>query len=113
MANPTSVGVDDNYPAVLEVVNTATRSVTLNSQRSYFLRHLSVDTGGNATTDTIYLAFAAADVDADKSEGADKFALVSGGEVVIGPGVSSLKFETEANDPTMTIMPNRKTFGNW
>lgn len=102
MANPSSVS---EKPAILEATTTQD-TVALDPWRRYSLSHNQVNTAGAGATQTIYLA-TAADVTASADSGADKAALIDIRTLVIGPGVSVLRFKTAAGSPTFTIVPHR------
>lgn len=111
MSNPTSVGVSDGNPAVLEATTTL-QAVTLDPQREYTVGHDGEDTAGSSSTGSVYLAVDAA-VDNDASEGANKAKLINGRSLVIGPGVGVLKFRTASGSPTFTINPGPRLHGQW
>lgn len=109
MANPTSVGLNDDYgPAILEATTTPA-SVTLDGNKQYLLQHNAQDTSGSAVTDDIMCAVAGAT--ASKTSGANKFLLISGTPIFIGPGITTLTIDAAANAPTMSVFPLRTTFG--
>ena len=112
MANPTSVGVDDAKPACIEATTTS-RSLTLNAQRQYTLKHSGVSAAGATTTDTIYLAFGAAVTTVSDLNEANKWSLQDGQSVVVGPQLKTLYFRTAANSPTFAIMPSAQLFGDF
>jgi hypothetical protein len=112
MANPSSVGVDDANMAVL-VTAASDGTVTLNPQRTYTVAHDGERNDGSTTdTSTIYLANDAV-ADRDGSEGANKAKLLFGRELVIGPGITTLHFGTEAGTPTLTIVPGIDLYGDF
>lgn len=109
MANPTAL---TGVPAVLEATTTAAQ-VTLDKAREYTIYHNGLDTSLAAVTTPIIFSFVATVV-ADGNEGADKAILIDGGApMVIGPGVSVLKFDTSSGSPTMTIIPSPKHADKW
>lgn len=113
MANPTDISSSNN-PVVLEATTTED-DIILNADRTYRLFHDGEDTSGTGATDTIYLKFDAAGVDNDESEGDNKFKLMDGREVVIGPGVARLYFQVKSSggSPTFSIMPGLRRFGDF
>ena len=108
MANPTTVGVDDNNPAVLKVTTTVF-TVTLEPQREYMLVHNGLNVGGTADTGTIFFGIAANPA-VDYDEGADLGQLNAGAgksPIVIGPGLKEIRLDTDGTGPTCTIIPGR------
>ena len=99
MANPTAL---TNRPAVL-VASAVESTVNLLGNRAYTFAHDGEDTDGNPDTNTIYLSVSA-DVDADESEGADKFKLISGRAVDFPKGLTTVKFSTEIGSPTFSVV---------
>lgn len=98
MANPTSmIGGVANLAA-----GTSEQSITLDPQREYSLGHNGVDSAGSADTNTIFLSLGSAVV-ASYAAGEDKFPLLSGSSVIVGPGVSVIRFKTASGAPTFRI----------
>lgn len=108
MANPSAI---DGGVAVL-VAGTGQAQVALNPDREYTVVHDGEDAAGAGDTNTIYLA-TDGNVDADASEGADKFKLKNGRAAVIGPGKEVLKFKCAAGAPTFSVDPGPRLMGNW
>ncbi len=102
MGNPTRI---DGELAVL-VAGTTEKSVALNVKREYTLAHDSEDAAGDAATNTIYLATDDGSTVADATAGKNKFKLLAGRSVVIGPDVSAIKFRTAAGAPTFSVSPS-------
>jgi len=111
MANPSSVGVADADMAVL-VSAAADGSITLNPQRTYTLAHDGEQNDGTTDTNTIYLANNATVVRTE-AEGANKAKLLFGRELVVGPGITTLHFGTEAGTPTFTVIPGLDLYGDF
>ena len=108
MANPTSI---DGRPAVLAVPSGPAEQVTLNPDRQYSIAHTGKDTGGATAGQDVYLATEAS-VDADGSEGPDKYILADGEFIVLPPGIGVLKFQS-AGTPTIKVMPGARLNGQW
>ena len=111
MANPASVGVDDDYPAVVLADSAAESSITLDPNKQYMIFHDGEDGTGTAETGTIVFKCDTAAVDTDASEGANKAKLMAERWFYLGPGIATLYFDIAANDCTFTIIPVRNTFG--
>jgi hypothetical protein len=111
MANPTSVGVADFNMAVL-VCTAGDSTITLNPQRTYTLAHDGETNAGVTDTATIYLANDATVVRTE-AEGANKAKLLFGRELVVGPGITTLHFGTEAGTPTFTVIPGIDLYGDF
>lgn len=104
MANPSTVGVGDYKPAILQAETTES-SVTLNPNKLYEIWHMGTDEAGNAQTDLIYLSTSAS-VDADASNDEDKLKLEDGHPFPVRiSGWGTLYFESAENDPTFQIVP--------
>lgn len=98
MANPTEL-----YGGVATVVTGTTQvSLTIDPHRIYTVFHTGLGTGLAADTNPVMLAIDG-NVDADGSEGSDKFILLSQAYVEIGPGKSVVKFKTAAGAPTVCL----------
>lgn len=98
MSTPSAI---DGGLAVLEAATTE-RVVTLNRLREYTLRHDGEDTTGAADTNTVYLAINGSPPP-DSAGGLDRFKLLNGSVVVIGPDVSSLRYKATSGAPTISI----------
>ena len=98
MSNPNAV---DGGLAVLEAATTE-RSVALNRYREYTLRHDGEDATGSPNSSTVYLALNQAP-SPDAAAGEDRFKLLAGSVVVIGPGVTTLRFRTASGAPTISV----------
>lgn len=101
MANPETIAGE---LAVL-VAGTAAASVALDARREYTFAHDGEDANGDSDVNTIYLA-TAAEATATAAEGLDKFKLLAGRSVVIGPGVGTCHFKVAAGAPTMSVAPS-------
>lgn len=106
MANPTTLSTN---PAVL-VASTSEFTLTIDGERAYTFAHDSEDSSGDTDSNTIYLAINAA-VTADPTEGNNKIKLINGRSVVIGPGVTRVRFKCASGGPTMTVMPDVHALG--
>ena len=74
-------------------------TVTLDEQFCYHVRHTGVDASGNDDANsalTAYLSYASG-VTVDMSEEDDKYPLMDGEYVVIGPGIATLYIDAAAN----------------
>jgi len=113
MANPTSVGVTNQYPALLEVTATAI-TVVLSVQRSYSLWHLGIKNDGAADTNAIHCSISQT-TPVDFEPAADYFVLDGAGHangIIIGPGIAALNLDAAAGGPLMNIVPSEEKFGN-
>jgi len=108
MANPTSI---DGAPAVLAVPTSPAEQVTLNVDRAYTVTHTGKQAGGTTDVNDVYLSTSAA-VDADASEGSDKYILAAGEAITLPPGIGVLKFQS-AGTPTIKVMPGPRRNGLW
>ncbi len=100
--NPEAIG---SQLAVV-AASTAEQSVKLDPAREYSLAHDGQDAQGYEDTATIYLATDAGSVVPNAAEGLNKFKLLAGRAVVVGPHVSVLKFRTAAGAPTFSVSPS-------
>ena len=103
MSNPASVGLSGNYEPALIATTTTASSTTLDPNVQYMLQHNGIDESGNAQTE--YIMIATDDSTAAAGSGAGKGILTTSNTVLVGPGITTLKFDASANDPTMTIFP--------
>jgi hypothetical protein len=103
MPNPTTVGAGSNYePAIIEAT-TAASTVTLNEKKQYELIHNGINTSAAAATDHIMLA--TDDSTAANTAGAGQGILTTSHKLTLGPNITTLKFDANANAPTFTIIP--------
>jgi len=107
--DPTSVGVGDYNPAILEAT-TSPSTVTLDGNKQYQLIHNGIGEDGVAHTGYIMLGFNGAT--AEVTSGVDKAILSSGIIMTIGPGITTLKLDASADDPTVSVVPISNDFGN-
>lgn len=105
MANPTSIGVNDPYPAVL-LIGTTKITVDLDPRKEYMIYHDREDDSGSSNVETVYMTFHHPNVDADQSEGANKAKLIDGRELPIGPGIGRMMLQTASGSVTVTVAPN-------
>lgn len=90
--------VTDHFGVV--ALNAATEvEVTLDEKFAYQVRHAGVDASGNDDANsaiTAFLSFASG-VTADLSEEDDKYPLMDGQAIEIGPGIATLYIDSTAN----------------
>jgi hypothetical protein len=116
VANPTSCGLADGYSCVIATSSTSA-TVLLNAGKQYSIGHDGEDNAGNpGITATVYGALtmrgdaSTITVDADSSEGPNKFKLIAGRALLLPPGVSSIKLKTSVvTGPTVTLMVGRQS----
>lgn len=105
MANETTMS---NLPVVLEATSSQ-QTITINPYKWHEIEHFGEDASGSSASDAIYLAFERAGesltVDADASEGANKWKLRDGKKLLLPPGVGLIAFKTGSGSPTFGINP--------
>jgi hypothetical protein len=110
MAEPTTI---DGGLHLIAAAATA-KSITLNPDREYTIAHNGVDVSANAVTNTIFLGIDAAPAAATYAADENKFALLDGRAVVIGPGVKTLYFiGYDSGIPTFSIAAGPEIGGTW
>jgi hypothetical protein len=102
MANPTSVA---GIPAVI-TVDAAGGYFAVDVDREYTLKHDGENSAGTASTHIIYISINTP-APPDGVEGADKAKLCAGDVIVIGPGISQIRYDCAATEEaTMTVIPS-------
>ena len=111
MANPSSVGVDDNYPAVALVkgVGPARITLTIDPDKTYHVFHDKETAAGVASSDELYIMTGITGPTA--AAAASKAKLRPGRKVIVGPGITTLYITGGACDCTVTIVPLGTSFG--
>ena len=105
MAQPTTCGVADNNPCVVEVTGTAA-VVELNPRRDYTLYHDGVQNDGPTANADLVSFDLATGTTANATKGDAKGNLPSGSARTIGPNVSAVALKTaSANEVMVTIVP--------
>lgn len=90
----------NNEPSTVGTSNSET-SLSLDPTRMYTLAHDREDASHAADANTIYLGFAG--VAADGANGLNKFKLLDGRVLEIGPGVNIVRYKSAGGAPTMSI----------
>jgi hypothetical protein len=98
MANPTTVIIQ---PAILEATTTPA-TIVLNPNLVYEITHLSVDSGGNAHTDSVMIGLDG--TTAAIAAGA-RLLLLQSGKTVKVFGCTAMSIDAVANDPILNISP--------
>lgn len=112
MANPTSkLGDGKDYSPAILVTGGSKDSVTLDLNKSYLLSHNGVQADGS-TGDTALIQCSVDDTDPNPAAGTERFLLLDGEPIMIGPGISTLTFKS-GGTPTFSVIPQRDTFGDW
>lgn len=100
--------VTDHFGTV--ALNGATEvTVTLDEQFAYQVRHTGVDASANDDANsalTAYLSYASG-VTVDLSEEDDKYPLMDGQSVEIGPGISTLYIDAAANSDAILVFARK------
>ena len=80
-------------------------TVTLDEKFMYHVRHTGVDASANDDANSALTAFLsyASGVTADMSEEDDKYPLMDGEYVVIGPGIATLYIDAAANSDAILV----------
>ena len=86
-------------------------ALPLDSDRSYTLSHNGVDVAGSAATTTIFLSVGT--VTASYAAADDKIPLMAGTSIVVGPGLSSINFQTTSGSPTFIVLAGPRFFGRF
>jgi len=102
MANPTAVGKDDYEPGLVET-STSPVTVSLNDDKAYILAHSGLDTSGNADGNAVM--FATEDSTAALTPGAGQGVLISKSSLPIGPGIKTLKLDSNGGAAMVTVIP--------
>ena len=85
-----------DYFGMVAINATTEVTVTLNPEYSYHVRHTGVDAAGVDDAQSAITAFLsyASGVTATPAEEDDKYALLDGQEVIIGPGITTLYIDS-------------------
>jgi hypothetical protein len=115
MANPSSVGVETEsvgmmYEPGLVQVDTTARSITLNVEKQYTIAHSGVDASGADSSSIIRMAFEANGTPGYTS-GTNHLLLIDESTQVIGPGLSTMRFNTASGTVMMNLVPVVKVWG--
>ena len=96
----------DTEPSTIETSVTAS-SISVNPARTYTIAHDNEDAAHALDRSTIYLGFNAAAPDG--TVGINKFKLLAGRAVDIGPGVEVVQYKSAGGAPTFAIAPGIRT----
>ena len=102
-----------NSDTMFAVVAAATTEnyLTLNPHREYTLFHDAETIAGVADTNTVYL-FSATGQTANETAAEGKFKLTYNRATVLGPGITTVYYLTEAGAPTFSVMAGRQERGH-
>lgn len=103
MANPTTLNNTPATPAVFKVTTTSI-DILVDPLRAHTLQHDGEDDSGTVSEFTVYGSTEAA-IDADASEGADKFKLPAGALIQICKGVRTIRLVASSGTVTVSIFP--------
>ena len=89
--------------------------VTLDEKFAYQVRHTGVDAGGTDDANSALTAFlsVATGVAADMSEEDDKYPLMDGQSVEIGPGIGTLFIDSAADSDGILIFSRISSMSHW
>jgi len=109
MANPTSVGLDNSQNPAMVVTDTTGVGITIDQTKNYLVRHTGLDNASTpaAALGTVYVTLGQSGtaITANGVEGGNKFPLLAGESMVVGPNAQTLGFRAASGTPVVSVVP--------